>query len=315
MYPALSARIPDGLLAAMPQLREKPHQGVQSRNTALYLGFNVCKSTTVLGLRAAEHLERVRSRYTGKERDSESGNDYFGARYYASTMGRFLSPDWSAKAEPVPYAKLDNPQSLNLYAYVLNNPLSRADLDGHDWAKAWEKLKASVSQMKATVTIGLGAEVKAKLGKGSGLNVRAGIAIKDNVSFSNGKLATSISGNAGVSAGKQDGTRIGLEGSAEKEVASVNVGTGEVKLGGPGTTDNTVGVSHGDTTAAKSGDGFQIGGEAGEGAVGGGSFSITKEGVSDLKEAAGEAWSSIKEAFGAGSTPTTPTPTVPQPQP
>lgn len=30
---------------------------------------------------------------TGKERDAESGNDYFGARYYASAMGRFLSPD------------------------------------------------------------------------------------------------------------------------------------------------------------------------------------------------------------------------------
>jgi hypothetical protein len=29
-------------------------------------------------------------------------------------MGRFMSPDWSAKAEPVPYAKLDNRQSLNL---------------------------------------------------------------------------------------------------------------------------------------------------------------------------------------------------------
>ncbi len=59
-----------------------------------------------------------RSIYTGKERDAESGNDYFGARYYASSMGRFMSPDWSAKVMPVPYAKLDNPQSLNLYAYV-----------------------------------------------------------------------------------------------------------------------------------------------------------------------------------------------------
>src|ERR1039458_200446 len=68
---------------------------------------------------------------TGKERDTESGNDYFGARYYASSMGRFMSPDWSAKAEPVPYAKLDNPQSLNLYAYVGNNPLSRTDPTGH----------------------------------------------------------------------------------------------------------------------------------------------------------------------------------------
>ena len=70
-------------------------------------------------------------RFTGKERDTESGNDYFGARYYASTMGRFLSPDWSAKIVPVPYAKLGNPQSLNLYAYVLNNPLSNVDPDGH----------------------------------------------------------------------------------------------------------------------------------------------------------------------------------------
>ena len=68
---------------------------------------------------------------TGKERDAESGNDYFMARYYASSMGRMMSPDWSAKAEPVPYAKLDNPQSLNLYAYVGNNPLSRTDPTGH----------------------------------------------------------------------------------------------------------------------------------------------------------------------------------------
>ncbi len=74
---------------------------------------------------ATEHF------FTGKERDAESGLDYFGARYYASSMGRFMSPDWAAKAEPVPYAKLDNPQSLNLYGYVQNNPLSRRDPDGH----------------------------------------------------------------------------------------------------------------------------------------------------------------------------------------
>jgi RHS repeat-associated protein len=65
------------------------------------------------------------------ERDTESGLDYFGARYYASSMGRWMSPDWSAKEDPVPYAKLDDPQSLNLYGYVENNPLSRADADGH----------------------------------------------------------------------------------------------------------------------------------------------------------------------------------------
>ena len=69
--------------------------------------------------------------FTGKERDTESGLDYFGARYYASTMGRWMSPDWADKPEAVPYSSLDNPQSLNLYGYVLNNPLSRADADGH----------------------------------------------------------------------------------------------------------------------------------------------------------------------------------------
>jgi len=71
------------------------------------------------------------SRFTGKERDTESGLDNFGARYYASNMGRWMSPDWAAKPEAVPYSDLANPQSLNLYGYVNNNPLSQADADGH----------------------------------------------------------------------------------------------------------------------------------------------------------------------------------------
>jgi RHS repeat-associated protein len=70
--------------------------------------------------------------FTGKERDTESGNDYMFARYYNSATGRFLSPDWDAKSsDPVPYAKLDNPQSLNLYSYVVNNPMALTDNDGH----------------------------------------------------------------------------------------------------------------------------------------------------------------------------------------
>ncbi len=79
----------------------------------------------------AEALTLAASLFPGKERDTESGLDYFGARYYASTMGRWMSPDWSAKADPLPYAKLNDPQSLNLYSYVGNNPLSNVDRDGH----------------------------------------------------------------------------------------------------------------------------------------------------------------------------------------
>jgi RHS repeat-associated protein len=69
--------------------------------------------------------------FTGKELDAESGNNYFGARYYSSNMGRFLSPDWSVDPDPVPYSDLENPQSFNLYGYVNNNPLSNTDADGH----------------------------------------------------------------------------------------------------------------------------------------------------------------------------------------
>jgi RHS repeat-associated protein len=72
-------------------------------------------------------------KFTGKERDSD-GNDYFGARYYASSMGRFMAPDWSSTPTAVPYADLSNPQSLNLYSYTNNNPTTLVDFDGHCWA-------------------------------------------------------------------------------------------------------------------------------------------------------------------------------------
>ncbi|MBV8207818.1 MAG: RHS repeat-associated core domain-containing protein, partial [Acidobacteria bacterium] len=71
-------------------------------------------------------------KFTGKERDGESQNDYFGARYYASAIGRFMSPDWAARPTAVPYAVFGDPQSLNLYGYVRNDPVTNADPDGHD---------------------------------------------------------------------------------------------------------------------------------------------------------------------------------------
>ncbi len=65
-------------------------------------------------------------KFTGKERDSESGLDYFGARYYGSSMGRFMSPD-----TPFVDQSPGDPQSLNQYSYVQNNPLTNTDPDGH----------------------------------------------------------------------------------------------------------------------------------------------------------------------------------------
>jgi RHS repeat-associated protein len=68
--------------------------------------------------------------FTGKQRDSESGLDYFGARYSASSLGRFMTPDSPS------YANHKNPQTWNLYAYSLDNPVTFRDADGHTVACA-----------------------------------------------------------------------------------------------------------------------------------------------------------------------------------
>jgi RHS repeat-associated protein len=76
----------------------------------------------------------MRHRFTGKERDAETGLDYFGARYMSSAQGRFTSPD-----KPFADQHPENPQSWNLYAYVRNNPLSMVDPNGTDalWIVTW----------------------------------------------------------------------------------------------------------------------------------------------------------------------------------
>jgi RHS repeat-associated protein len=70
-------------------------------------------------------------KFTGKERDAESGLDNFGARYFTSNIGRFMTPDWAARPTTVPHAVFGDPQSLNLYGYVRNDPISQVDPDGH----------------------------------------------------------------------------------------------------------------------------------------------------------------------------------------
>jgi RHS repeat-associated protein len=79
------------------------------------------------------NLTNQHFKFTGKERDSESGNDYFSARYYSNNMGRFISPD------PIS-GNVYNPQSLNRYVYVQNSPLIATDPTG--MIVSWEDSKA-----------------------------------------------------------------------------------------------------------------------------------------------------------------------------
>src|SRR5262249_21910491 len=64
-------------------------------------------------------------KFTGKERDTESGLDNFGARYDSSSFGRFMTADSTGYVKPI------NPQSWNLYAYARNNPLLYVDPTGN----------------------------------------------------------------------------------------------------------------------------------------------------------------------------------------
>jgi RHS repeat-associated protein len=66
-------------------------------------------------------------KFTGRERDTESGLDDFGARFYSSALGRFSSPD------PLVLSReISDPQTLNKYSYAFNRPTVLVDPDG-EW--------------------------------------------------------------------------------------------------------------------------------------------------------------------------------------
>jgi RHS repeat-associated protein len=102
------------------------------------------------GIRSSGHgfvASAVRQRFGSKERDNETGLDYFGARYYASVQGRFTSPDpfefWMLnKKQQDTY--ITNPQRWNRYAYVLNNPLRYTDPNGLAEIPVWDSLDKSL---------------------------------------------------------------------------------------------------------------------------------------------------------------------------
>ena len=75
-------------------------------------------SSTYQAVRSQTETEK-RYRYTGKERDEESGLYYHGARYYADWLGRWTAAD--------PAGLVDGP---NLYVYGRGNPLSFTDSSG-----------------------------------------------------------------------------------------------------------------------------------------------------------------------------------------
>jgi RHS repeat-associated protein len=98
--------------AAMRLGGEKPHQGLSSKKPASHRGLNRCKSMTALWASQSWRPESV------------PGATVF--RKYDPSAGRWLSPD------PAGWLVVDqtDPQSLDRYAYVENQPMSNVDPNG-----------------------------------------------------------------------------------------------------------------------------------------------------------------------------------------
>ncbi len=151
----------------------------------------------------------VRQRYTGKERDEEIGLDFFGARYYSPSSGRFSSAD---PAE-VNASRLVNPQRWNLYIFVINNPLTLYDPDGcQDKGKGGGKVidvfvALTVKELKEA-RVGVARKRLEKLGAAYGYKVQVHSyddSTVDNVKASlSNAAATFIVGHAGKFQGDTD---------------------------------------------------------------------------------------------------------------
>ena len=187
-------------------------------------------------------------KFTGKERDSESGLDEFGARYYGSSMGRFMTPDWAARPIAVPYAVFGDPQSLNLYGYVRNDPVSQADADGHGTCGPGIKMEANTqcntgsnpgspdntqpaaqNQPLSSVTV---------LGNKVGITYDGKLSAADQLAASNAIVASAALINKNASSLTADQTK------AIGQISSFAVSGPNTQLGASGKGSMTLSVSY-----------------------------------------------------------------------
>jgi RHS repeat-associated protein len=176
-------------------------------------------------IRSVEGRDSFRPKFTGKELDHETGLYYFNSRYYDPVVGRFLS------ADDRPGADLDSSGALNRYAYVLNNPVTGIDFDGHF---RWD-IFADVLIGIAAVTLLAAATVAtggAALAIGLAASTLLGAAISgsfysathsgDDFSWSGWGIEVGIGGATGLISGAIGGAGVGM--GARAYVATVGAG-------------------------------------------------------------------------------------------
>ena len=245
-------------------------------------------------------------KFTGKERDSESGLDNFGARYNASTLGRFMSPDPKQIG-----AHLFDPQTLNRYAYTRNNPLAYIDPDGKDLEKAWSLAKTFFKSISVKVSVGAGIGEKWKVGRGESKVELTG---KYSLEFGGQGVAgdkimqTSRSVEVGVTSGIVGGPKVG-EGISVSQVTSTVYKDVGPKGEEPPTKEITDSIGGHSTAVTSSGDTVGIGGEVAVGFALGVEVNSNTQGLSAGKDAVVE----LKDSLKNPGPPVTPPPPLPPP--
>ena len=138
-------------------------------------------------------------KFSGKERDSETNLDNFEARFFASRIGRFMSPD----PRPVTSILLQNPQDLNPYVYTIDSPERYFDPNGKDWREIAGKIADALESMAVRYGAGLGGNLKfgdSKDPKASGFKIVAQGSVTLNLKATPESTKLSISAGAEISA-------------------------------------------------------------------------------------------------------------------
>ncbi|MGH8550392.1 MAG: RHS repeat-associated core domain-containing protein [Methylococcales bacterium] len=166
-------------------------------------------------------------KYTGKKLDDSTGLYYYGARYYDATLGQFISPDTIVASQY-------DPQNLNRYSYVENNPINFTDPTGHWKLRNFLKSAVQVGTVAAEIYLGPGGlQADALLGAGS---AAATTALTRGANFGTVIQSGVVGFSAGLAGGAVGAKVGGVVGSAASKVAGTGVGgfVGAVAAGASG---------------------------------------------------------------------------------
>ena len=186
-------------------------------------------------------------KFTGHERDAETGLDYMVARYYEAPLGRFLSVDRSTKID----GNLYDPQRWNRYTYSRNNPLKFFDPDGRDAVTSVDTKSKTISVTANVVLAGGTAQQAGKFQ--SDANAKWGgqstVTGKDGSKWTMTVQVNATNDPSTFSKGDKPNT-VQVSDSAKTEMTSNNQGTANPKdLDNPSTAGHETGHMMGSATS------------------------------------------------------------------